>query len=914
MNSIYFVAQIITIFRKKEKLKNSKTWIVWLEIIQEVYREKYHKSDLKHVIYSAEAQYSNSKTLENSVSIFSEFSDQDKKEIIQLLYLYNQLLKNDKDVLFAKKLVQLLDQFISMINSIDRESIESTTQEWINNKLEDKFYYKIKLSATLKIILFDFILRWLSLWTLGNPDVAAYVDDSELGQFNIDLYTIYILSQFILIPFIVIGVAYVRDIKIEKKTNEIFNKLGQKKVKVIYKHSPWNYLISFIILIIGILISAIMFGIDPKDYKISLPIILCVFGSYTLILLSFFSKTYPVIPDIMSQFDKINIIQVKTNLNHHENDEEIIELEVNLKSANDKMEAYVLEAALFGALAFSGFLQIISSTNVSIATLGRFSQDLYQLFEGLVNFSAVEMLTPIQSILSKDGILSLMAFLTLFCAVFFLAVIASRLRFNDLSDSINKSLQLSKIYNEKEENIILNNQGSTNENSTILTKAIRKYLITGNLTLEQTIPIMEFMRFFRTLGIFTFFIIVVSGGLFVSVQLSLILAFIMFISFLFFKFKSIVHFFKNISNQFGAFYYRYYKKVFYFGVLLLAICLIIRSIKLDWLLADVLTYFSFSILSIHFIFSLFIPEKLNQDELNTSIYESHKKNIIVIKKILKISIALLLIGMLFKIMHIRFGSLILLSSIFLLSINILFSKKTYSNIYLTFIFRLSFSLTIILALYFLLTSIVILFLEFLTICSLGICILLILFYRKQILKSTITTTITLASIVFLMQFSFSRFVIFNFSFNQASYQNEMETEFIANKLMKDENGGFLYAKSNQEMDSLKFYMKKMDKVIERNGIRAYEIDQYCTIITENHDDTLILNHGLKWSNWVINKNHYYEHYLTNLSLLNKLEDCKGVLKLINRMEKAKIEIPEEDVKQDIIELKTNCLKELSKSK
>jgi hypothetical protein len=366
----------------------------------------------------------------------------------------------------------------------------------------------------------------------------------------------FIFSQFIIIPLGIFVYSYFRDKRIEKNTQKIFSEIGRNDLKITNSHSPWNYLFTFILLIFGILISIIVFDFSSQDYGIVIPIFTILYGVYFMILLSFFSKKKPSISQIIYQLDKINLNQVKTNLNHNENDEEIIELDVSLRSANEKMDAYVLEAALFGALAFSGFLQLISSSNVSIESLSSFSSNFYGLFEGLVNFSTEATLKSINQLLSKDGILSLMAFLTLFCSVFFLAVIASRLRFNDLSDSIDKSLQLSKIYNDKEENLISMNGGNTNESSNIITKIIRKHLIQGNLTLEQTLPIMEFMRFFRTLGIFTFFVIVVSGGLFVSVQLSLVLAFIMFISFLFFKLKIIIQYVKNITTQFQEFYFK----------------------------------------------------------------------------------------------------------------------------------------------------------------------------------------------------------------------------------------------------------------------------------------------------------------------------------------------------------------------
>jgi hypothetical protein len=257
------------------------------------------------------------------------------------------------------------------------------------------------------------------------------------------------------------------------------------------------------------------------------------------------------------------------------------------------------------------------------------------MFEGLVQFSWNSTFSPLTFLLSTEGILSLMAFLTLFCSVFFLAVIASRLRFNDLSDTIDKTVQLSKIYNEKEESILLNNQGNSNERSNIFTALIRKHLIKGNLTLEQTMPIMEFMRFFRTLGIFTFFLIVVSGGLFVSVQLSFVLAFIMFISFLFFKLNLIIQFVKNITTQFQEFYFGIETKVFYFIWISIVACFILRSFSFSSITSQAFIVVSFLIIFLHYLLSLFIPEKLDDTEISESVFISGNRNKIILKKLYK---------------------------------------------------------------------------------------------------------------------------------------------------------------------------------------------------------------------------------------------------------------------------------------
>jgi hypothetical protein len=903
MNSIYFVAQFITYFRKTEKQKSRTAWVQWRDIVQEVYREKFNQSKIKLIINSGTADYKKIGSFENVELLINEFNKAEKIEILELIHLFLQLLKDEKEVIYATKLESQFQAFIKEINDENLKIINSTVEQWITNKAEDKFYYKVKLDGTLTIVFFDFFLRWISLWLHKN--------ESDHDLFGSEAF--FTISQFIFIPFSVLAIAYFRDKRIEKKTNFIFSQLGRTDLKIINHHSPWNYLISFLVLIIGILVSIITMEITPEDYGLVLPIFILLFGSYLLIILSFFSKKKPSIAQIIYQLDKINTNQVKTNLDHHENDEEIVELEVSLRSANDKMEAYVLEAALFGALAFSGFLQLISSNNVSIQTLGLFSENIFKMFEGLVQFSWNSTFSPLTFLLSTQGILSLMAFLTLFCSVFFLAVIASRLRFNDLSDTIDKTVQLSKIYNEKEESILSTNQGNSNERSNFFTALIRKHLIKGNLTLEQTMPIMEFMRFFRTLGIFTFFLIVVSGGLFVSIQLSFVLAFIMFISFLFFKLNLIIQFVKNITTQFQEFYFSIETKVFYFIWISIVSCFILRSFSFNGILSQAFIVISFLVIFIHYLLSLFIPEKLDDTEISKSVFISGNRNKIIFKKLYKIALAIFFLGLMFKMMYFPGAGMLLVVGSFLLAINFIFTQKTKNNNkILGFIFRFSFSSVIIGAIFFMMHWPGAGSLQIITILTLITSLILAFVVKNQLLQTTRNITFTFAVLVFLMQFSFFRFAFTTLSFNIPVYREKMEVSNLTGKIINPDDGGYAYAKSKSEVDSLKVYMTRTDAILEK--VHPHDLNDYCRVISENQTDTTVLNHNLKWVNWIISKNNYFLHYFTKIKLLIKLKKHSEALEQIKLVEKMHLEGDEKAYQKQLLEYRNQCLKELSKSK
>ncbi len=903
MNSLYFVSQFITFFRKTENQKTRTAWVRWRDIVQEVYREKYNQSKIKLVINSGTADYKKLLSFENAQDLINEYNEDEKIEIIQLISLFLQLLKDEKEVIYATKLENQFQAFVHEINDDNFKLVHSTVEQWITNKAEDKFCFKVKLDGTLTIVFFDFFLRWISLWFYKNES-----NHDLLGS-----QAFFTSCQFIFIPISVLAIAYFRDKRIEKKTNFIFSQLGRTDLKIINHHSPWNYLLSFLVLLVGILVSIITMEITPEDYGLVLPIFILLFGSYLLIILSFFSKKKPSIAQIIYQLDKINTNQVKSNLDHHENDEEIVELEVSLRSANDKMEAYVLEAALFGALAFSGFLQLISSNNVSIKTLGLFSENIFKMFEGLVQFSWNSTFSPLTFLMSTEGILSLMAFLTLFCSVFFLAVIASRLRFNDLSDTIDKTVQLSKIYNEKEESILSTNQGNSNERSNFFTTLIRKHLIKGNLTLEQTMPIMEFMRFFRTLGIFTFFLIVVSGGLFVSVQLSFVLAFIMFISFLFFKLNLIIQFVKNITTQFQEFYFSIETKVFYFILISIVGCFILRSFSFSSITSQAFIVVSFLIIFLHYLLSLFIPEKLDDTEINDSVFISGNRNKIVLKKLYKIALAIFFLGLMFKMMHFPGAGILLITGSLLLSINFIFTQKTKNNNkILGFIYRFSFSSVIVGAIFFMMHWPGAGSLQIITILAIITSLILVFVFKNELLQTTRNITFTFAVLVFLMQFSFFRFAFTTLSFNIPVYREKMKVSNLLSKIINPDDGGYVYAKTKSDVDSLKVYMTKTDAILDK--VSPHDLNDYCRVITENQTDTTVLNHNLKWINWVISNDNYFLHYFTKIKVLMKLKKYSEALEQINLVEKMHLEGDEKAYQKQLLGYRNQCIKELSKSK
>jgi hypothetical protein len=903
MNSIYTVSRLISSIRNREKFHSRTSWVQWREIIEEVYREKHDKSKVKLIINSGVADNSQLKSNEDFIHSLSKFREDERQEIIELLFLYYELLNREKEYILSNKLQNIINASLEKTEIDSTDLISKKVNNWIDYKEEDKFYFKIKLKGTSRIILYDFVLRIFSLWILNFFMVNHSSENNEAKALTI-------LIQFIMIPGIIIFYSQLRDKKIQKSISKIFKDLSQNDLKIMNTHSPWNYLIAFLLIITSIFFNLVTLKIEGRDTNIFLFLLILYYFIYYSVVLSFYSKNYLTTSEIIKQIEKINLNQVKNNLDHLDNDEEIIELDVNLRSANEKMDAYVLEAALLGALAFSGFLQLISSANIDKQNLNLFSFNFYKLSEGIVKLSSQNIIDAFTLILNKNGVLCLLSYLTLFCSVFFLAVIASRLRFNDLTDIIDKTLQMSKTYNEKEEQLISRNNGQPNQESNLITKKIRKQLIKGNLTLEQTTPIMEYMRFFRTLGILLFFIIIICSGLIISLKISIILTFIVFVSFMFFKLKLIRQKINNITTQFQEYYFKIENKVYYFILFALTLCFVLRSFSFDWVLSQVIIVISFLLIFIHYLFSLFIPEKLEDEEITQSIFLGVNRKKVVLKKIYKISLSLFFLGLLFKILHWPYANILLILGVVLISFHFIFGQKSKNNnFFLEFIFRSSFSITMFSSLFFIMhwpgSSI----LQLLSIFMLVLSSLTLLKRRKDIFENTKKITITFIFLTILLQFPFMRFALTSLSFNYPIYLKNLEISEIRTKITEPIDNGFLNAKSTVEIDSLLYYMKKNDQHIEFIG--PHDLQEYCWIILTNQNDTSVLEHGLKWSNWIVLNDPYYQHYLLKLEYLIKLKHFYEAQVLIQKIQKTNFKEVDANFQNEISRIKNICSKKLN---
>jgi hypothetical protein len=215
---------------------------------------------------------------------------------------------------------------------------------------------------------------------------------------------------------------------------------------------------------------------------------------------------------------------------HDVNDTQIAGLESDLKGINSKVDAYMLESVLLGALAFSGFLTIVASS--IITKPGSHFLDMVQNFvkiaKGIFEANSGSISGIFNKITEGENLFLLIMFESLVCSVFFIMVLTLRLRFSDMSLKMDYLIRIMNIFNAKEEELVhirLENNASDNvtidKRAKLIAQKINSGLEDANKLLKEINPTVTLMSWYRNLGIITFYLILVTSGLYFSYALCL---------------------------------------------------------------------------------------------------------------------------------------------------------------------------------------------------------------------------------------------------------------------------------------------------------------------------------------------------------------------------------------------------------
>jgi hypothetical protein len=905
MDFITLSSQIISFLKTNSPQKNRASWVKWREFIEKVYEFDIDPNKIKFFINHGKGSFRKSiKSIDDIAPLILNEPKGKQTKVIQLIKLYFTLEENEKEQLNInnqKDVWENLKEDLSISDKDEQNIIEQVT-EWLEANEDKSFFTPINIKASLIPINLDFFLRCILLWMYNTGRL-------ELSD-SMDSESMFYIGNFMVISLTVFLFALIRGRLIKNKTTKLFRELNINKLKLKVQNNAWNYTLVFLYVIIGVFVNISLN--ESGDLPLSIATILGVLqGVYLLVILRLFSKRTPKSKEVLEQLELIQSKNLDRGLTHEENDEEIINMEVKLRSINEQMEAFVLEAALFGALAFSGFLSVIASDVFSIATIEAFSLNIAALFKSFVVFDVSENALTMSELLSKNGLLALLCYETLFCSVFFLSVIASRLRFNDLTDLVDKSLQLSRNYNEREEELVSNNKANTNGKIKTLSKKIRQQLRLGNLKQEEIGPIMEYMKFFRTLGISTFFVIIVTGGLFISVELSIIMLFISLLSLFYFRINKVIWALKSFNIRMQEFYFTVDKYVHWVSWSLVFVAFIMRSFALVG--GGIVMFLGFSFLFLHYLFSLFIPDTV--EDSKSDAFESKVTFLIFLKKMLKVGLAFFFLGFMFKTMHWPGAGPLLIAGLLFLTIYHFMSPKNTGTMWMNILFSFTMGVWFLGALFkFQYWPGAFIFVW--TATPLIIVVGILVFWKRKIISAALKrTTYILLTLSLLMQVNFFGYAITRLSLNYNNYRVETEERSLRYPLyISVTEDGYANPTTKEQKDSLQVSAKRFTNFLleyknDFNSLNGQAWDAF-----RKSEDEVVLNEAIIWVKQSIKLEKNYMNMDTYLNLLMKLEHWEKAEKVafetielgkkegadINYVQDMLIQIRKELPKQDTI--------------
>lgn len=439
-------------------------------------------------------------------------------------------------------------------------------------------------SFSSKVLTFDYILRWISVGVF-----RFGIQNDEEGS-----KMLYFVLLQLLISVFTIAYALLRDFSframIEKRkfAPDDWNAKIDYYLKGFTIEKPYDvigttmsviirvfYLLTFCYMVISVSVdlSSIDFNVQSSERtKLSLVFTGTLFV-YGLFVMFISVLSVPDVPrkslaeEAEDLSDTPRYVDVKTgekdfHENVDKNDIAIVELEGEVKNLNSRVDAYVLESVMFGALTFSGFLTLIAidpgAFEISYirefgTQFSRFAHDLmvfeldkvdnYEIFkinedvidakaryinrpmldslntirDGLVKLKTLtaddsiklqsldihisNLSNPTKSQVITDNLLSWIMLQTLVCSSFFLLVIAARLQFTQLIEKIDNAMRLARTYNDKEEEVFI--LYLQDDNNTILRKRLEKLgeKIEKQITISRDL-LSEVIPVIQTMGFF----------------------------------------------------------------------------------------------------------------------------------------------------------------------------------------------------------------------------------------------------------------------------------------------------------------------------------------------------------------------------------------------------------------------------
>ena len=389
-------------------------------------------------------------------------------------------------------------------------------------------------------ILFDYLLRWIlyGLW-----------------RFQLVNGWVFWIGQVVVISLVVAVLVVVRN----ENTREKYKVTSGADV------SPEATLLSTILALAGVFLGTyiaftIFSGSSLWIRIVSSLLTFLVYGFYI------FAIYISSVQTTIKEDEAPAPIELSVDEWIDENDLEIVRLETDKISLTQRVDTYTLESTLFGALSFSGFVTIIASDKAVLIGVRELITNLTQIGRMILQFDFTHFGQPIAGMGTEMALIAGIAVETLICSMFFLSVIVSRLRFNDVLKRVDYAVRIASSYNDKEEevyNFVL--QGHDESKVRNRLQALKDKISVAVYHAEESFrdlrPIVNYMRVFRNLGLISFLLILITGALWVSPILAVLFTSLAILAFVYsaldtvirtrsLEKRGIVHFFRKKAGLF----------------------------------------------------------------------------------------------------------------------------------------------------------------------------------------------------------------------------------------------------------------------------------------------------------------------------------------------------------------------------
>ena len=469
----------------------------WRDLIGQIFEDKLTPTQIEYYVSRNATSFS-----KQELEAIEHDSSKPLTISIALLQTLRDKIEEMGDNVSVRSINKSIDHFIDQ-KKINKEDVNVQYQEIVDQIEQINKRPVIRVKYDLSAFYIDFVLRIIAL-ALHNE----FLSNTEYSPF-------YFVASFFFIPVIVIFIGQYSAL-----LNKRYHKHLIQRYELKYRLNFKYYFSSSQYTLLGFIAA-----FWTSTYLLQGIPLWTAFVFIIPIFLLYFSLFFKVSGSgRLSELEFYDQLNSKKHthriLDHDENDEVIVKLESDLNSTTSRLDAYVLESALLGALSFSGFLQIMAENLVTFDNLKKFADDVGALLLAFVNFNWVEAVAAFGTFNTSTDIFSLVSIETLICSFFFLTVIGSRLRFSDIADQVREAINMAKAYNIKEEFIIDHELTDQSERFDRFNRLIHEQLIKAEIAMDKVRPVMEYMRYFRNGGIIMFLIILVSSSLLISGILS----------------------------------------------------------------------------------------------------------------------------------------------------------------------------------------------------------------------------------------------------------------------------------------------------------------------------------------------------------------------------------------------------------